>query len=124
MEERGNPLNEEELKMISKCTIMFEVAENEEHREDQEDKFGEQATFIKGKIGIENEKCNKERSQKKARKTKKAAKESKDAKFATSEPIVRGPKDIKVNYRGEHISHSYLNHHYITFYEIYLSKST
>ena len=30
MEERGNPLNEEELKMISKCTIMFEVNEEEE----------------------------------------------------------------------------------------------
>ena len=65
----------------------------------------EQTTFIKGKTNeADNEtngKRNKLKNRKKAKKSKKSAKVAKEAKLATLEPGVKGPKDIKVNYRGE-----------------------
>jgi len=98
MEERGNPLNEEEVKMVSKCTHFFQVEEEDEQQIQGDDINGEQTTFISETEEMKPKK-NRLRVQSKVKKVKKATKEYKFSKVSANEVMIRGPKDIKVNYR-------------------------
>ena len=100
MEERGNPLNDEELKLIEECSRKFEV-HSEPEKENEEAEGGDDKVVKDGK-GVKSGKASKKESkgpkvpkEGKRPKVPKEGKASKDIK-----EVKEGPKDVKVNYRG------------------------